>query len=546
MKKIILPIIITLVFGFISFYFGCPPINVKSPDFWGFLFSLIICFLIAFIIFGKFIKSEKIWVGIKNSSGNFTIDKSKINMKLVKTIAFAVGALIVLYILLILTASPLLRAKSYQQMLSVKDGNFNKEISEIPISQIPIVDKDTAERLGLREIGGIVDLVSQFEVAETYTQINLKNVPTRVSPLGYADFIKWMSNNKNGIPYYVTIDMATQETDLVKLEKGIKYSPFEYFNRDLMRHLRFKYPAALMEDPSFEVDDNGNPYWIVSLYDYKIGFIGGKDTTGILMVNAVTGETSKYSVSDIPKWVDRVYPSDMVIEQINNWGKYKNGFWNSVIGQKGVLQCTDGYNYIALNDDVWLYTGVTSVSSDQSNLGFVLINLRTKETKYYPINGAEEYSAMGSAEGKVQEKGYIATFPILINIAGEPTYFISLKDNEGLVKSYAFVSVKNYQTVGVGDTIAAAQSQYASLLGNKQSTAQSITVTGNIESISTAVKGGNTIYYIKLTGNDDIFVASIEISDFLPTLKQGDYISAEYTKDAGGLCRVSSIKKGSI
>jgi len=373
----------------------------------------------------------------------------------------------------------------------------------------------------------------------------------RVSPLEYADLLKWFVNRKEGIPYYVKIDMATQNTDLVELKEGIKYSPSEYFARDLMRHVRFAYPTKMFEQISFEIDDNGAPYWIISYYDYTIGFLGGKDIAGIIAVNAVNGEMKNYSVKEVPQWIDAVYNSDMIIAQADYWGAYKNGFFNSIFTQKNVVATTDGYNYLAINDDVWLYTGITSVVKDESNIGFILVNMRTKEAKTFAINGAEEYSAMESAEGMIQEKGYRATFPILVNIAETPSYFISLKDDAGLVKAYSFVSVSNYQIVGVADTLAGAQSEYIRLLKNSgkidettkipEEQEQKI-VTGVVEKISSAVVNGNSKYYIKISGNETIFVVDISVSSKLPLISSGNNISLKYYTDEQKNIIISEIE----
>ena len=325
----------------------------------------------------------------------------------------------------------------------------------------------------------------------------------------------------------------------------MKYGTCEYFNRNLERHIRFHYPTLMFEDPVFEIDDDGNPYWVVPTYDYKIGVLGGRDITGIVLVDAVSGETQRYKINEVPQWIDNVYPAHLIITQANNWGKYTNGFFNSVIGQRNVIRTTEGYNYLALDDDIWLYTGLTSVTSDKSNIGFILTNLRTKETRNYQINGAEENSAMDSAEGKVQEKKYQATFPILINVADQPTYFVSLKDDAGLVKQFAFVSVENYQVVGVGDTLQTAQESYIRQLKSigKETEGVQNEQSGAVTEITSAVKDGNTNYYFRLDTGEEIYVASVQLSDQLPLLKVGDKVKISFTPDAKGMNQVSSFER---
>ena len=543
-KKHVLPVIITLLAGFVYYYFSLPVLNIRSSSLWGFLLFLVVVYILARLVCSA--KLSK-YVDVKNRTVTWEPGKSKGKhlgrkgkIALIAAAVVVVGAGVAIWI----SSSQMFRASSYQQMLTVEEGVFQDDIAELSFSQIPVVDKDTAQRLGGRKIGDMVELVSQFSVSDMYTQINYQQKPYRVSPLEYASFFKWIANQDEGIPYYVTIDMASQGTELVKLEEGMKYSPSEYFNRDLMRHIRFKYPTKMIHNLNFEVDESGKPFWTAAVYDYSIGFLGGKDITGIILVDAVTGETSYYDVGNVPQWLDQVYAADLVVEQANFWGKYVNGYWNTIFSQKGVVTTTQGYNYIALNDDVWMFTGITSVVSDKSNIGFILVNLRTKECKKYTVNGAEEFSAMSSAEGKVQEKGYKATFPILMNIADQPTYFISLKDNAGLVKAYSFVSVANYQIVGVGDTLEAAQNEYIRLLGSEPDTntpTVSDKQTGVIQQITTAVKEGNSYYYIKLEDSDSIYIASIAISDLLPVLNPGDRVSLDSIEREGNFREVITL-----
>ncbi len=539
-KKFGLPAIVTLPVAAVYYYLALPAINIKSQTFWGFIFFIVIAYLALFGIFSGslFIKnllkgvtphSEKVRVIFKEKPNFLKILKfKKIIIPILAIVIIAVGAIFV-------TSSQFFNASKYQKMLTVNESSFSEDIAEIPLSQIPVVDRDSAARLGSRKIGEVVELVSQFDVSNYYTQINYNNKPTRVSPLQYADFIKWFTNKSEGIPYYVKIDMATQDTELVNLPEGMKYSPSEFFSRDLMRHVRFKFPTKMFDSVSFEVDENGHPFWIISCYDYTIGFLGGYDITSVITVDAITGEMTDYNLSDVPQWIDCVYTADVVLTQANYWGSYKNGWWNSIISQKNVVKTTEGYNYLAIDDDIWVYTGITSVVSDESNIGFILVNLRTKEAKTYAINGAEEYSAMDSAEGKIQEKGYNATFPILVNIADTPSYFISLKDGAGLVKAYSFVSVSNYQIVGVADSLSGAEAEYRRLLkeagklenqGNIST--EQTEVTAKISAISSAVVNGNTCYYIMLEGKEDVFVAEVSLNDKLPFVKVGDTIKISY------------------
>lgn len=331
-------------------------------------------------------------------------------------------ALAIFYVVGTLLSSPIIRASAYNRLLTVEPSDFATDIHEVDFNKIPILDSDSAAKLAEREMGSMVDMVSQYEVSTYFNQINYQGKPVRVTPLRYGDLIKWITNRNTGLPAYIQIDMTTQNVDLVKLQQGIKYSPFEHFGRNLYRYVRFRYPNAMIRTTNFEIDESGVPYWVCAVQDKTIGLFGGTDIKGAIVVNAVTGEHVYYDIADVPHWIDKVYDANLLIEQYDYYGTLKKGYLNSIFGQRECLKSTEGYNYIALDDDVWVYTGVTSIGGDESNVGFVLMNSRTKETKYYQVSGAKEISAMSSAEGQVQHLGYNATFPILLNIANEPTY----------------------------------------------------------------------------------------------------------------------------
>jgi hypothetical protein len=355
----------------------------------------------------------------------------------------------------------------------------------------------------------------------------------RVTPLKYASVFKWLTNRSEGIPAYLKIDMTTQNVEMVKLAEGMKYSESEHFGRNIYRYLRFHFPTYAFDSINFEIDDNGVPCWICPVKKYTIGLFGGQTIGRAVIVNAVNGEITDYDISEVPTWVDKAYSAELLISLYDYYGTLRHGYWNSKFGQRDALQTTDGYNYIAMEDDVWVYTGVTSVGSDESNVGFVLMNQRTAETRFYSISGAEEYSAMASAEGQVQHLGYKATFPLLLNTGGEPTYFLALMDAAGLVKKYAMVNIAQYQIVAIGDTVNECEKTYLELMKTSgisiTDTSKLPKIKGTIAKISDCVIDGNTHYFILLSNNDQIF--DILVSDFLPIVKYdiGDTITFTYT-----------------
>ena len=508
-------IIAFLLIAFVSFYIFLPAINPTSFGFWAYVIFLLIVFF--------FITSF------------YTVINNKVKALPKLTISvFLIGFIIIagtIFINLIL--GPIFNAKSYAHRIEVEDGVFQEDISEVDFTKVPLLDKDSSEKVGDRIMGQYSEYVSQFYVSDEYTQINYNDEILRVTPLEYEGFIRWLINKKNGIGAYITVNSVNGETKLVKLSAGMRYLKSAYFGKDLYRKLRFAYPFTIFGTAKFEVDNEGKPYYIVP----TIGYTGvglKKRITGAVILDPVTGESKKYDINDIPSWVDNIYPASLVIEQVNDWGTYKNGFLNSIFGQKEVVNTTEGYNYLALNDDIYLYTGITSVLADESNLGFILTNLRTGSTKMYSVPGAEEYSAMDSAKGQVQQMNYVSTFPLLINLNGKPTYLISLKDNAGLVKMYSFVDVVDYQKVVVTDAslgINKAAENYLNLNAKDINDDLLKTKTIIIKKITNAVKDGNTYYYIQ-DNDGKKYYASINVSDVLPFISSGNEIEIKYYKSS--------------
>lgn len=532
--KILTVLLLLLAVG-VYYYLALPAINIHSLGCWIFFLILIACITIT----GNLVRDYKLQKTF--GSKNHGVGPWKFGYLLL-------GGLVVILLVGLILGAPLINAKKYKNLMNVETREFTQDITEVDFNTIPLLDKDSAALLGERKMGSMVEMVSQFEVGNDYTQINYKNRPVRVTPLVYASPIKWLTNQKEGIPAYILIDMATQDTECVKLEKPIKYSESEYFNRNIYRHLRFNYPTAIFADQIFfEIDDEGTPYWICPIKKFNIGLFGGETVSSVVTCNAQTGECTKYDIGSIPQWIDKVYQAELLMQLYDYTGLYKHGFFNSVLGQKDCLKTTNGYNYIALDDDVWVYSGVTSVNGDQSNVGFILINQRTMETRFYQIEGAIEDSAMASAQGQVQHLGYTATFPLLLNISNEPTYFMALKDEGGLVKMYAMVNIEKYQWVAIGDTVKECEKQYNALLatngivmtqgGEKES------VTGKIKTITPVVIEGNTHFYVVLVGKKDIYDVDITNENVLNVVKysSGDSITMQYLTGEG-LLSVTEVK----
>lgn len=551
-RKIIINIILTLVGAAVAYYLMIPALNFKAIEMY--MYIGIVCL---------------IYVGLTILTSRVaTHPEYSVYVKRRSRIPFAIiGIMLVICAIGWLIGTQFFRAHSYSTLLKVEDGNFAEDVAEIDFSSVPRLDSTSANNLAVRTLGDLSDMVSQFVVSTYSTQINYKNTPVRVHSLAYGDVFKWLKNTKNGLPAYIIVDMTTQKSEIVRLEEGMKYSPAEYLNHSLLRHLRFMYPTYLFGDPTFEIDEEGHPYWIVPILDKTIGLFGGTDVVGAAVVDSIDGSCQLVATTgykghkSLPtedtiddeqwQWLDRVYSVEILDQQYNYYGKLSNGFINSLIGQEGVKVTSSGYNYIALNDDVYMYTGVTSISSDQSIIGFVLLNQRTKETKYYPISGALEYTAMTSAQGAVQQYEYSATFPLLLNISGEPTYFMALKDSSSLVKMYAMVNVKQSTIVGVGYNLTECTENYAQELKRNgvnldididsmseteetQQQPEAKEITAVVTEIRSVVTGGETYFYLKLNESDSYYKLSAANAEKVVILNVGDTVTLTVDADASG------------
>lgn len=523
--RTLLSLAVTAAVGFGYFYVTLPALNPHTGEFYSFLGLLcavyVVCvFLLSGAPHDNVIRTPK--------------EKLREWLKFIKSRCLPVGLLFVAVVVIAavgnVVSMPLLRAAAYRDLLTVQTGDFASDVAQISFNEIPTLDRTSAEFLGDRQMGTLSDMVSQFEYSGDSTQINYQGRPVRVAPIAYADLFKWLTNRGQGLPAYVVVDMVTQEATVTRLPQGMKYSFSEPLNRNIVRHLRFHYPTMMFSTPEFEIDENGHPWWIAPRVVKTIGLFGGTDIQGAVLVDAVTGQSQYYK--EVPTWVDTLYVPELIMQQYDYHGTLVHGFINSLLGQRDVTITTDGYNYIAMNDDVYAYTGVTSANADQSNLGFLLCNMRTKETHFYEAPGATEAAARASAEGVVQDLGYVSTFPLLLNIAGEPTYFIPLLDNTNLVKSYAMVNVAQYQLVATGATVSACEQTYIQMLSDKGVTTPEelpkTQASGTIAEIRSAVLSGSTYYFLRLEGETVFYALSAAQDRQAVTLNVGDRITLDH------------------
>ncbi|MFI3284433.1 MAG: CvpA family protein [Erysipelotrichaceae bacterium] len=509
-------VFISVLVMIVLYFVMLPPINLQSVSFYVYLFMCLAS------IGGLYLVSSNMPIQVVQDDlkrpGNLAI-------------AIAAGIIGILFINSVFF-SPILQSERYSQRININTGDFSTDIEEVNVDSLPLLDKSSTQSIGDRVMGEIPELISQFSVSDDYNQINYEDRLVRVTPLDYADAFKWFINKEDGIPGYIVVDSTTGKATFNRIDEGIKYSPSAIIINNLELHLRLNYPTKELSTSIFEIDDDGNPYWITPTIAYQgIGMLA--EVEGVIVTNAVTGENNYYSVANAPSWVDNVYPANLIISQIDDWGTYQSGFLNSVLGQKDVKITTDGYTYLTTGSDVSLYTGLTSATQDESNIGFVLVNLRTKEATYYSAPGAEEYSAMNSASGAVQEKNYEPTFPLLTNVDGNPTYLLSLKDNAGLVKAYALVDVNDYQQVKVTDSslgIQEAINAYREMMG-KDIILETTETSGTISEIYSVVIDGNSYYFFVINDQREIYKAPITASDILPFIKVEDIVIFDVQDD---------------
>lgn len=522
-----------LLVAFLYCYFLCPAINVQNPGLWVLVALMVLAYLVGCSLCGGGGKS----ITVRGKHGINVRIPMGANLKL---FLIPLGIFVLLGLCSVI-GSPMFNAKSYAAVLTVSDADFATDLSEsVSTDAIALMDTASAQMLGDREIGSLSHVVSQYDVAENYTQIDYQGKPVKVAPLEYAGFFKWANNKSVGATGYVTVDPVSMSASFVECA-GMKYIPSAYFGEDAKRYLWSKYPTLMLDNLHFEIDEEGKPYYVASVIKKSVFLFGGKTVSGCIVMDPVSGECTRYDLEDIPRWVDVVFDGYLICDQYNWHGLYQNGWFNSLFAKKGCKQVTtystvdaDGnevdaadFGYVAKDGDIWIYTGITSVNGDSSNIGFLLSNERTGESRFYPIAGADEKSAMHAAEGEVQEKGYKASFPSLINVEGEPTYIMVLKDSGGLVKLYAAVNVEQYNLVATAATLDGCLADYKALFGDGEEPLPDPvenTVTFDITDIQRIVVDGNTYIYLFGDGGN-LYRAKAADHEEMLTLKVGDNVT---------------------
>ncbi len=534
--------IITIIFAVFLNWICLPAWNIRSGGFWWYL---IVVGIFATISFG---------IADRVAEDNAVISTT--------IILIIVGVIAIIGVIGAVASSKLANAVKYSNLIEIKEGNFEDEIQSVSTveeaKEFPLLDVQTAQKLGNRSLSEI-DKVSQFEVNEEYNLISYEDKQYRLSPLEYTSIFKAMNNES--IPGYVLVNQATEESHLVQLDNEIRYAPSDIFSQDLKRHLRGKYPSYIFDKFQFDINDNGEAYYIAPVLKPTIGFFGGKIVQSFVIVNANTGECEEYLPEDLPKWVDHAYSLDYLMGLAESYYKYKGGFWNTVFSKTNVKEISYsfkgenvneddeedenefvGYNSILTKDGVQFFTCVVSVSNDESALGFILANSKTGEITYYDCAGAEESTAQLQAESLYQNYGYKSSYPLMVSVDGVPTYVISLKDKSKINKAYVMINVENYTLSASDETLEDALLEYRrkifgeegltpeDLVGETSEEVETETksTTGTITELYQATQNGTTQFFFVLEGDENLYISSISNNSRQVQMSVGSKVSIEY------------------
>lgn len=552
-KGHLLAVLITLALFAIYDYVELPAYNIQASETWATVCLVLGVFGVLELIFNAGLRivqtDEPSKMVFGSREGGIALKHFGPKRRLGKYCVIAAIAIAAIGILCSFISSEVFHAKSYAAIAGpIETRDFIKDTpASETISDIALMDSTSAQIIGARALGSLNELVSQFEIGTQYTQINLNGRPMKVAPLQYADFFRWWNNRKSGIPGYIAVDPVKNTSEYVELSTPMQYVESARFGKNLRRHLRFAYRTAMFGNSYFEIGEDGTPYYVTAVLKKNIFLFGGTDVKGAVICNACTGETQYYEIADVPNWVDIVYDGDMLAQRYDWYGELSGGYFNSLFAKKDCKHVTDDYGYKMFDDDVWVFTGVTSVASDQSNIGFVLMNSRTAEIRYYAIPGAEEYSVMRSAEGEVQHLGYEASFPSVINVEGQPTYIMVLKDKGSLVKQYALIHVERYNIVVTATTQREVMAKYKNALienGMLSGTAQTVDSGGEsitVKDVKYLVQDGNSYAYL-ISTKEEIFKVDCSEFETVVLVSPGDRVTLSAIEEENGVNTVIALE----
>jgi hypothetical protein len=453
------------------------------------------------------------------------------------------GLLITLWLLNWLLRFDVWQASSYQTVLGEvhKNSSFEKDIHEAKKEQMIVFDELVARTIGEKVLGSETTLGSQAELG-TFVLQNVGGKFYWVAPLVHSGFFKYWSNADEGTPGYVKVSANDdQDVELVTQVKGKKlhlvYQTGSYFMKNLYNYLYFQgYSTYKIDQPEFEIDDEGNPFWVIPIS--KKHFASKVlNVDKLLILNPANGDIKEYTSSNVPKWVDRIYTPEILVDQVDWWGEYVHGYWNfahrDIMVPSGEMVMVYGKE----GHCMW-YQGMTSKGLDNATVGFLLIDSKDKKVNFYKRVGATETAAMQSAEGKVQEKGYTAGHPTAYNISGQPTYLVPLHDKSNLVKSIALVNIHDFNHLTVATNLSDALRDYSILMSDdamrKSGNSLSKKMNAKVLRVSSFTKAGVTSVALLIDGHEKLtlFGDPMTLTDLL-FVNPNDSIHVEFMPVAG-------------
>jgi len=432
--------------------------------------------------------------------------------------------------------------------------DFTKDIAPIDLNNLRVVDQKLARQRGATLIESIAGLGSQVELGTMNIQ-NLNGEFDIITGAGASRRLKFDNElvwagvlypsgpfREKTTPGYVIVSAldagrAFFVTAVGGEKLAVKYSTGHYFGNNLVRHLRSNgYLTRGIADYTFELSDQGKPYYAVTLFQKQIGW-NAPEAVGVVTVDVQSGEIKEYTIDDAPAFVDRIQPEAFIEKQLNYYGRFVHGWLNSWLKKKDVQSKTAGTSLVYSDGQAYFYSGMQSAGSDRGTSGFVLVNTRTKETRLYRISGITEDragEALENAKG-VKEAGYTSTPAILYNIGGRAVYFATLKGSDGLVKMYGFISISNEQILGVGTSVREALRAFETALINAgdplslDSVVQETAVEAVVSAVARETLSGMTYYYLMLEGYAGMeFLGSSDTFKELKWTRPGDKVEIVY------------------
>ncbi|HLG79273.1 MAG TPA: hypothetical protein VKX46_22870, partial [Ktedonobacteraceae bacterium] len=392
----------------------------------------------------------------------------------------------------------------------------------------------------------------------TYTLQSIRHHLYYVAPLEYNNIFVNLANSST--PGFVIVDAEnpqavpqlctnTSTSNLCPTDgASIAYLPGALLNQDLIRHVYLSgYTYGKLVDPTLELDDNFHPYWTISIMQPTRGYTGDV-LSQVLVVDAHTGDITKYSPQAVPSWVDRVMPADTVTQYLQWWGLYHAAPWFNPSGAGQQVPASDPQLlYNDIDRPVWLVPMTSSSSNDNSSTGVFLFDTHDNKATFYPLNGLGIGSNVSSTiqSTRANIRGYSVDSIQLYQIYNTPTWvaiFVQPTDSGDIFQAVGVVDARNLNgsNVQFENTLSAALSDYQQWLlqlgnspGGAPSSTTTKTVTGKVLRISSVQQGSNTIYYMQIAGQNLIFQANLSLSPKLPLVQPGDIVTGMYLNTGG-------------